>query len=354
MGSDTTLYARWVKSTKTVNAENIYLLVNQVNVMMYSDFEDWYDGYKMIPYTIMPRNTTVTDVTWASSDESVATVDEQGKIKCLHSGTTKITVTTKNGKSATCIFNVFDESYEAPDVKKITLNKSSVHLNIGSAAKLTPSVAPAKAVTPSFNFEVINPQIATVTDSGVITGISEGSTYVIVRDENGSFTKYCKVTVKKPVTKGAVYTANGAEYRVTKVASKKVTGGVTVVGVSNHKCNSLTIPNTIKLKSRTYYVSAIGENALKNLKKLQVVTIGKNVKTIGASAFQGDKKLSKVYLYTKKLKEIDKNALKGIYSNCQIDVWKQNAKAYKKLLTKKTGYEKTMKLMASEIRHKKI
>lgn len=349
---DAILHAGWVKSTKVVNAERIYLQTYQVNATLHPDYYD--EDYKVIPYTIMPKNTTVTDVTWASSDEGVATVDEQGKIKCLHSGTTKITVTTKNGKSATCIFNVYDVADDRPDVEDITLNKTSLQLNVGSTAKLTPSITPEKATTPLFNFEVIDPQIATVTDAGVVTGISEGSTYVVVRSENENVTKYCKVTVKKPVTKGAIYTANGVEYRVTKVASEKATGGVTVIGVSNRKCNAITVPNTIKLKSRTYSVSAIGKNALKNLKKLQVVTIGKNVKTIGASAFQGDKKLKRVYLYTKKLKEIDKNALKGIYSNCQINVWKQNAKAYKKLLTKKTGFRKTMKLMASEIRHKEI
>src|SRR5699024_10450007 len=43
-----------------------------------------------------------TNVTWTSSDPSVATVDETGYVFGIKNGTTLITATTENGKTATC------------------------------------------------------------------------------------------------------------------------------------------------------------------------------------------------------------------------------------------------------------
>jgi len=53
--------------------------------------------------TVSPDNATNTSVTWASSDTSIATVDANGKVKGVKSGTATITVTTDDGGyTATC------------------------------------------------------------------------------------------------------------------------------------------------------------------------------------------------------------------------------------------------------------
>ncbi|MBQ1342279.1 MAG: Ig-like domain-containing protein, partial [Erysipelotrichaceae bacterium] len=52
--------------------------------------------------TVNPENADNKAITWASSDESVATVDEEGNVKAVGEGTAVITVTSENGKTATC------------------------------------------------------------------------------------------------------------------------------------------------------------------------------------------------------------------------------------------------------------
>lgn len=53
--------------------------------------------------TITPGNATNQNVTWESSDTSVATVNENGKVTAVAEGTATITVTTEDGnKTATC------------------------------------------------------------------------------------------------------------------------------------------------------------------------------------------------------------------------------------------------------------
>ncbi len=56
--------------------------------------------------TTYPENLTPSVLTWESDDESIATVDENGKITALSHGMTLITATLKNGREACCIVSV--------------------------------------------------------------------------------------------------------------------------------------------------------------------------------------------------------------------------------------------------------
>lgn len=47
--------------------------------------------------TLTPANTTYDTVTWSSSDTSVATVDDDGEVTAVHTGTAVITATTERG-----------------------------------------------------------------------------------------------------------------------------------------------------------------------------------------------------------------------------------------------------------------
>ena len=58
--------------------------------------------------TVEPADATNKNVTWSSSDEEIATVDETGKVKGIKVGKATITVTTKDGnRTATCEVNVY-------------------------------------------------------------------------------------------------------------------------------------------------------------------------------------------------------------------------------------------------------
>lgn len=57
--------------------------------------------------TVLPANATNKAVTWESSDQTVATVDGDGKVTCVDGGTATITVKTVDGnKTATCLLTV--------------------------------------------------------------------------------------------------------------------------------------------------------------------------------------------------------------------------------------------------------
>ena len=52
--------------------------------------------------TVLPENATDKSVSWTSDNEKIATVDANGKVTAVAAGETLITVTSKNGKKATC------------------------------------------------------------------------------------------------------------------------------------------------------------------------------------------------------------------------------------------------------------
>lgn len=84
---------------------------------------------------------------------------------------------------------------------------------------------------------------------------------------------------------------------------------VTYTGSTKASAKEITIPDTITVGDVSYRVVSIADKAFKNNKKLTKVTIGKNVKIIGNSAFENCKVLKTVtFKKTSKVKTIGKKA----------------------------------------------
>lgn len=61
---------------------------------------------------VIPENATNQTMTWSSSDEAVAEVDQDGNVRGISEGTANITVTTEDGKyMATCIITVTEKPF---------------------------------------------------------------------------------------------------------------------------------------------------------------------------------------------------------------------------------------------------
>ena len=127
-------------------------------------------------------------------------------------------------------------------------------------------------------------------------------------------------------------TKTKAVYKITKSGMQN--GTVEYVKNANKNAKSITIPDAVMYENVTYKVTGVAAKALKGNKKITKLTIGKNVKTIGASAFYGCKELKKLTIKTKYLtsKSVGKKAFSGIYKKARITVPSGRKKAYKKLL----------------------
>ena len=137
-----------------------------------------------------PADATVTNVTWKSSNTSVATVDN-GKVTAVKKGSATITATTANGVKATCKVTVTPEI----KVSSVTVDPSSLTLEVGDSEYLSASVYPANATDDSVEWESSDTSVATVNSSGKVTAVAPGSARITATSENGRY-DYCRLTVK--------------------------------------------------------------------------------------------------------------------------------------------------------------
>ncbi|MCQ2959050.1 MAG: glycosyl hydrolase family 8 [Bacteroidales bacterium] len=142
---------------------------------------------------IAPEGATNTKITWASSKETVATV-ENGIISAIAPGETVITVTTEDGGfTASCTVTVEAATIS---VTGVDLDKTALSLYVDESETLKASVKPADASNTKVAWSSSNPAVATVDQSGKVEAISAGDAIITVTTEDGEFTKTCKVTVE--------------------------------------------------------------------------------------------------------------------------------------------------------------
>ena len=143
---------------------------------------------------LSPSNATNKEVTWESSDAGIAAVSKDGVVTAKKAG--KATIVAKaadeSGKYASCVVTVTEAKKE---VTGVTLNKSSLNLGVGGSEVLSATVLPADATNKQVTWLSSTPSIATVSQSGVVTGVKEGTTQISVITAEGSKTAICSVTV---------------------------------------------------------------------------------------------------------------------------------------------------------------
>jgi uncharacterized protein YjdB len=139
--------------------------------------------------TITPADAANQNVTWATDNAEVATV-ENGVVTAVAVGTATITVTTEDGAfTATCAVTV-----EATPVTGVTLDVTELALVVPETATLTATVTPEDATNKAVVWASDNEAVATVAE-GVVTAVAEGTATITVTTEDGSFTATCVVNV---------------------------------------------------------------------------------------------------------------------------------------------------------------
>ena len=125
---------------------------------------------------------------FASSDVSVASVDENGVVSAGSAGTAVITARSYNGLQAQCEITV------TPAPTKIFLNAEELELGVKEEFHLECSVDQGENA--GYTFKSEDAKIASVDEDGVITAKKTGTTTITVMTFNG-LQAQCRVTVRK-------------------------------------------------------------------------------------------------------------------------------------------------------------
>ena len=146
--------------------------------------------------TVNPIDATNKDVTWTSSDASIATVDNTGKVTAVRAGTATITATTVDGsKISDCTVIVSNKIIK---VTSVSLNKTTDSLVVGSADTLTSTVNPIDATNKDVTWTSSDASIAAVDNAGKVTAVSAGTAIITTTTVDGNFISSCTVSVESP------------------------------------------------------------------------------------------------------------------------------------------------------------
>lgn len=174
-----------------VKATGISLNTNKFALTRYGT-----DVKEKLTATVTPDETTNKNVKWTSSNNKIATVDENGYVTAKGKGTVRITATTTDGSnlSATCTVTV--KQMVTMIVNTMNINRGSKNVN-----RKLPVMVGNNATNKTLNYRSGNSKVVSVNAKGQITAKKKGTATVSVKTTDGTnIVVYYRVTVKQLVT----------------------------------------------------------------------------------------------------------------------------------------------------------
>lgn len=147
--------------------------------------------------SISPSTASNQNVTWSSSNTSVATVNASGVVTAVGNGTATITCTSSadSSKKGTCSVTV------TTAVTGVTVSPTTLSLNVGGTHVLSKTVLPATASNPNVTWSTSNTAVVTVDSNGKVTAIARGTcTITCTSNADSSKKGTCSITVNQQAT----------------------------------------------------------------------------------------------------------------------------------------------------------
>ena len=145
--------------------------------------------------TVSPADATDVKVSYASTDEAVATVDKDGRVQVLQPGECDIITTLmQDGEKVTEKTTHVKAFYE---VESITLDSNEGKLTVGNSHTIKATVAPEEvAAETTIEWSSSNEKVATVDENGKVTAIAAGEATITatVGEKSANY----EVTVEQP------------------------------------------------------------------------------------------------------------------------------------------------------------
>ncbi len=176
---------------KTANV-NVVLPVTAVSIpepkitLLLSDKPE--ESEAVLPVVISPENAYCQDVTWSSSNETVATIDETGKVIAQAPGTTTITVSSDDAFSASYPKRATASVTVLQAVSGIELDQPEIIMNKNTYSVIKATVMPENASQKALLWESSDPSVVRVSN-GQLTAVSTGDAIITCSSTDGSNVK---------------------------------------------------------------------------------------------------------------------------------------------------------------------
>lgn len=177
------IYKNYVTEMPAVQIEKIDVNIDNTTIQK--------GERKKLQVEIYPQEASNHKVQYTSSNPSVATVDNEGNVTAIRSGTTTITVKAEDNNVQSQIeITVYSK------VTNIILDQKEIYMQVGDTFQINAIVEPEDANDKTFLYSSTNNDVAVITESGVITAKQEGTTSLIASSkENPKIQAECKLYV---------------------------------------------------------------------------------------------------------------------------------------------------------------
>ncbi len=297
-----------------------------------------------IQASAIPEDTTDdTTLTYKSTDEGKAEVDEKGLVTAKAAGAAKIQIScVREGVTAEVSVTIISKDTATEEQK----NQLAADLNSLKAAYQDLS---AYTVASANAFRDALARAEAVLNNPNATSAEVEQALAELAAAKAGLTLNPVTPTVKPPKKGYKFKSGALQYQVTKSSAKN--GTVSVVKLVKKTSKKITIPATVKVKvkgkSFTFKVTQINSKVFQKNKKLKEVVIGANITKIGTSSFYNCKNLAKITFKGTKAPKAGSKAFTGIKKNAKVFVPKKvNKSGLKKFKT-------TMKTAGKRITIKK-
>ncbi len=253
-------------------------------------------------YTFIPQtkdtSTKITEITKVDgpADISLATDGKSFTAKGLDTKTptvVKITTSSSSGDKITYTVTIRRaEEGVTPDIS-VEMNGGTMNLQ-----ELIPEDVRKNAK--EIMYHCCAHTVLAIDKDGTVRSIGRSNKYksslvhVIVKGQDNKWTDYTIYIKVNGATKkeeyGTLVDYKGLNYEITGDNTCRVSSWKTNY---NTKKKNIVIPDTIKVKGKTYKVTAIAPGAFMRNSKIVTIKIGKNVQEIGNTSFVGLRKLTK-------------------------------------------------------------
>ena len=231
----------------TVNEPLEFALVESI-VINTNEIELGIGESENLSVTINPDNASNKELSFTSSNPSIATVSEEGLVTGVAKGTTTITVaaTDGSGVSATAIVTVTGAL-----VNNVTADPKTMELDVNETRQINVTIDPDDAANKNVTYSSSNTTVATVDENGIVTAVSPGVAAIIVTAADGSNKSDVvdvtvnKIGIAKPASDNTIFVYDGTEKTYVIPANDHYT-------VTNNKRTDAGTQNvTVSLNDKT-------------------------------------------------------------------------------------------------------
>lgn len=173
-------------------------------------------GNQTLVALVSPDNATNKEVTWESSDATVASVGTNGMVNALKAGTAKITATAKDGSN---VKGEIEITVNATSVAVTTVNfTANEKMFVGKTQQLTAVVLPTNATDKTVTWKAEPTSVATVDNKGLVTAVAPGTVKITATANDGS-NVFCEKEITVLEFVKPEYTAVNPEWEFEELGS---------------------------------------------------------------------------------------------------------------------------------------